>query len=353
MSSPPLSFHKQIENYAKTFYEQSIDRPHYNGDTKIYGDFKEFLTCQNFLSSIFRDPQFELDSFNARLFNSDSLVKESQLNFARFTAVLLLRLLSIQPYSSAHDPPLAERHVLLDKQQCLLDKVTKVSKVFKEYNEHYLDTRLATLTSLRQLFTSWTKDMEIQTSQIANITSEKSSLPPKAKTLKSGQSKISVILHRHVVSVKNDSVNSSSCASPSLPSICLSPPQPPRSSSPSKKSASPRPSTPPVRPTPCVSPVKISPRATCSPKSPRVPVSSGLLPTPSPGILPTPPPCCSIAALNRPPAASFSPPAPALSPDTLAPILASYLTALLSTPCPLPPPSPRAPPWHCKPRIKV
>jgi hypothetical protein len=289
MSSPPLSFQKQIENYAKTFYEQSIDRPHYNGDTKLYGDFKEFLTCQNFLSSIFRDPQFELDSFNARLFNSDSLVKESQLNFARFTAVLLLRLLSIQPYSSAHDPPLADRHVLLDKQQCLLDKVTKVSKVFEEYNERYLDTRLATLTSLRQLFTSWTKDMEIQTSQIAKITSEKSPLPPKTKTLKSGQSKISVILHS----------------------------------------------------------------ATCYPKSSRVPARSGLLPTPSPGILPTPPPCCSIAALHRTSAASFSPSAPALSPDTLAPILASYLAALLSTPCPLSPPSPRAPPWHCKPRIKV
>jgi hypothetical protein len=148
-------------------------------------------------------------------------------------------------------------------------------------------------------------------------------------------------------------VKPSSSASFPLPLICSSPPQPPRSSSPSKKSAPPRPSTPPVRPTPCASPVKISPRAACSPKSSRVPASSGLLPTPSPGILPTPPPCCSIAALHRTPAASFSPSAPALSPDTLAPILATYLAALLSTPCPLPPPSPRAPPWHRKPRIKV
>ena len=370
MSSPSLSFEQEIEKYAGAFYRKSIDHnPALQPSPSPYsprysGDFREFKKSLSFLSTIFRDSTIELESFRDRLFHSDSLMNEPDFEFARFAAVLILRLLSMQSYSSAHDPPLATRHVLSEKRQCLLEKVIHASKEFSEiFTGKYSCTiplKSNTLAILRQLFTSWTKDMDIQTFQIAKITPEKSSRPPKTsspKTLKaskSGQSKVSVILHRHVVSVKNDSVNSSSSASP-LPLIsgCASPTQPPRSSSPTKKSAFSRPNTPPARPPPCASPVRIPPRATCSPKSSRMPASSGLLPTPSPGILPTPPPYCSIAALRRTPAACFSPSAPALAPDTLAPILASYLAALLSTPCPLPPPSPRAPRWHCKPRIKV
>ena len=355
-------------------------------DTKIYA---EFLAHEEFLyDNLFDDDAAEVKHLKCML---DGLSTSSSVEtFQRLAATVLHRLFTMEGFEPDGKASLTDLAALTDKRAFLIQKLEDLRKflsLYREETQNYPSAHRAydaayqkchpaklkafqktkprepslstCLGALRVIFDCWVQDFdsvdlsatEEATPPISARPSEVSVPPPKRSSPKPKSGSFSVVVHRHVVSIKPNSTNSSLALHSLVSKVSPESATPPRS--------------PSTRSTPARA---LSPLATATPLARS---SNGILPTPSTsssrpcspdGLLPTPPhlppPARSPHPRSRPfsPSPSYSAPTPPLHPQFLAQLLAPYL-AYMFLPCAPLSAFPYAPPpsydWRPPPPILV